>query len=295
MLKRVGCLLFILCSSLIACCRHTHSSSWNLQYEHLDDLHTCALQEPSDLLCYDYLLMVAVDAKHLDYSSLEAFIDSVAHHPDGSIDRGIGHAWVAIRGMQDGEPFHVVCGHTGEFPGYQPRYLDQLYAVVQRGEPNPLKIFYETRFDGKLEYGSGGHFPSFAVAIPINKQQFQRLKEFIGKGGYDFQTYNILHHQCVHFAACCLAIVDLPIDVSKEYRLPQYAELFGKRVSLWNDPQLSVLEPSTPELLEIALLRLVHEGKAYPAIKTVSSLTATKGLCKNNENLTDSEAASVAL
>lgn len=206
----------------------------------------------------DQFLIAAVDARGLDYSSVPQFL----HTLHKSRERSVGHAWVIVGQKLNGQINLVTLGHTGEFGVRAPRFLDQLAYLIQKNDPNPLRVLYQTRDDGVLEQSSGGHRATLAVCIPITQQQALAVQRYCQEGGYDFSRYNILNHHCVHFVRSVLAIVGVEVDCEVEVVVPKTLELFGRKVQLWNNPELQILLIETPEKLQAELARLLEVGKA---------------------------------
>ncbi len=223
------------------------------------------------ILKEEYLLIVAVDAKNFNYSDLGSYLTSLTLDEH----RDVGHAWVALKGHINGMPVCLMGGHSGEFGQTAPRYLDTFYYLVKQNDPNPVSALFKIRQDGVFEEGNGGHKPTFAVAFVLNKESFQKVLKLLERDGYDFASYNLLNHHCVHFAATCLAVAGFPVEVSSWYELPQRGEIFGIPVQLWSQKEYSGFELSTPETLEWALRDQVNRRNGVIAFDALEVLTSS--------------------
>jgi hypothetical protein len=202
----------------------------------------------------DYFLIVAVDAKGLEYTSLEAFLTSL----QGVKDRSVGHAWIILGSKRD--ELIRTYGHSGEFGLSAPRYLDEMWYLIKQQDPNPLRVFYHSRGDGVLERDAGGHVPTYAVSISITSDQYKKIENYCERGVYDFGQYNLLNHHCIHFVRSILAIIGIQVDCEVSIAIPKKTTVYGREVVLWTNPVLQQMIIEIPERLQAELQRLVACG-----------------------------------
>lgn len=210
----------------------------------------------------EYCLIVLVEARHLDYSSPQAFFMSMRYGLFLPQESTIGHAWIILSGTVDGKPFVFEGGHTGEFGLTAPRYFDEMIRrSVEEGDPNPASYLFSSLPDGSLQEGSGGHMPTYAAAFPLTQEGFLRVRHLLEN--YDFSRWSLQHHQCVHFVLACLASVGIELSCEKKLHLPQTFVWNGKKIRLWQDQAFSCLTLSTPDELEKKLFSMVLQKKAF--------------------------------
>ncbi|MFQ5730011.1 MAG: hypothetical protein ACE5GN_06590, partial [Waddliaceae bacterium] len=99
-LMRLYLSVFFILFFLTSCGRHFKTPSYAQQYVHLNQ-HFYAGQKVSSS---DYYLILAVDARHLDYSNGKELLRTMVKHPsDGSKNSDVGHAWILLHGVVDGK------------------------------------------------------------------------------------------------------------------------------------------------------------------------------------------------
>lgn len=210
-------------------------------------------------------LIVSVDAKHLDYSSTEAFILSM------SLNRGeVGHAWLTLRTPT----MMVEGGHSGERGIAQPRYCDAIQNNLDYGysnptdeqkknprfEPNPIKCLWDCQPDGYFQRGSGRHRATYAALIPIDDATAEKIAIFIKN--YPFSEYSLTGHQCTAFCVQAAAMAGLNLEDRVTLPIDQHVKLNNVRYCLWRDPVYSQITFSSPDVLERNLKRAVKCGLA---------------------------------
>jgi hypothetical protein len=263
-------LFFVFAFALCSCCK-PNSAAYKKLYAHLEN----PSYSPQANWNSDYYLVIYVNARHLDYTNNYSFLNTVAKHPsDGSRNRDVGHVWIYLQGVCDGEILYFCGGHSGERGLCQAKYFDGIMNLMDFGyanptkeqlnfpryEPNPVKYFWETQKDGYLEWGSGGHRPTFAAKVDLTAQQFQRIVDFVGK--YDFKSYSLVGNQCSSFAAQVASLAGLDLDCEITIVLDKDLYLAGQRIRFWEDPSYSQLTISSPDIIERSLMRAVQEGRA---------------------------------
>ena len=239
---------------LPSCSWHPKTEAYRQQYAHLRTqfCHVSRMRET------DYFLVILVDALHLDYTENKSFFRTMVKHPsDGSKNCDVGHAWIYVQGIIDGQPVYVEGGHSGELGIVQPKYFEGIVELAERGDPNPARYLWETQHDGFFQEGSGDHHPTFAAKIDIDEQQFTKILEFIES--YDYSEYAITRNQCSSFVAQVAALADFSI----EYEITMKID---KTLGIWKDSKYSTITFSTPDVVERSLMQAVKEGRAEYAL-----------------------------
>lgn len=264
-------LLLFLCSCV---CR---SQEYRDFYAHLHKPRAHLLRmEPCD-----YFLVILVDARHLDYTQASKFLHSVAKHPNGGSKHGdVGHAWIYLQGKRNGKRIVIEGGHSGEIENPPARYFDGLMNYhdwgysnptpeqirLPRYEPNPIKYLQTGRKDGFFQKGSGGHRPTYAAKIPLTRQQFEQILQFIHPRNYAYQEYALTGPQCSTFAVQVAKIAGLSLSSDATMRIAPRV-FFGRScIRLWEDPYYATLTFPTPDILEKSLMQAVEYGKAEEAL-----------------------------
>ena len=204
----------------------------------------------------DCFIILAVDARHLDYTHCTSFLRTVAKHPsDGSKNSDFGHAWIYLKRGQ--ESFEG--GHSAERGLVQPRYIEGVCLLAEKGDPNPGRYLWAEQKDGYCELGSGNHRPTFAAKIDLTDEQYQLILDFIAD--YCFEYYAITGRSCATFVANIAALIGPQLDYQETLQLPPV--VLG--LPLWSDPCYSQITLASPDRLEKSLIDLVNSGYAEPA------------------------------
>lgn len=230
-------------------------------YEHVKDekFSETFLQETP------YFLVVLVAARHLDYSDPHSFFKTLAKHPsDGSKNGDVGHAWIYLQGIYQGELVSLEGGHSGELGQHQPRYMEGVFLRYEEGDVNPISYLWESQKDGFFQIGSGRHAPTFAAKIDLTEAQFLRILKFIEC--YDFSDYAITGNQCCSFAAQVAAFAGLYLDCEISMQVDANMRLGGREICLWSDSAFSEITFSSPDILEKSLMQAVIEERAEYAL-----------------------------
>lgn len=274
MIFRAVSFLFIL---FLSSCATPRTESYQTLYAHLNQ-SSCATNQP--LRESDNFLVILVDARHLDYTNNYSFLKTMTKHPsDGSKNRDVGHSWIYLRGIQDGQAVFLEGGHSGELGVVQSKYFDGIMNYIDFGyatptskeilspriEPNPVKYLWETQHDGYFQWGSGGHSPTYAVKLDITSEQFELICSFITK--YRYREYAITGNQCSSFVAqvASLAGLDLACEVTMDIQPCLYYG--GRQVRLWSDPLYSQLTISSPDILEKSMMQAAKENQVENALQ----------------------------
>ena len=258
-----------LCLLLFAtACSPRMSDSYVVRYQYLGGVQATNQQGPHFNGESDYYLVVLVDARHLDYSTPTKYFCTLSRGLFLRQDPNTGHTWIILAGKQDGKEWLFEGGHTGEFGLYAPRYFDEVVRLAcEEQDPNPASYLFSALPDGCLQYGSGGHDPTFAAAFPLTEEGYHRVRRLLAEGGYDFSRWGILGPNCIRFSLACLASIGIELSCKETFVLPHSFVYQGEEVHLWTDPAFSNLCVDTPELLEKRLWELVEDGKGASALK----------------------------
>lgn len=201
-------------------------------------------------------LIISVDAKHLDYSSTEAFITSMRRNHGE-----VGHSWITII---DGNTV-ISGGHSGELGVTQPRYCEGIQNYIDYGyanptseqkknprhEPSPIRYLWEVQRDGFFQKGSGGHRATYSVKIPVDTPTIHKMKQFIAQ--YPFQEYSITRKQCTSFCVGIAALAGVHLEDRITLPIAQKVRFRNRQYQLWSDPAYSEITFPSPDVLEKSL------------------------------------------
>ena len=253
---------------LLTACSSRMSDSHVARYQYLGGVQATNKQGPHFCGRSEYYLVVLVDARHLDYTTPSKYFNTLSQGLFLPQDPNTGHTWIVLAGKQEGKDWVFEGGHTGEFGLYAPRYFDEVVRLAwEEDDPNPASYLFTALPDGCLQYGSGGHDPTFAVAFPLTEDGYKRAHRLLTEGGYDFSRWGIRGPNCIRFSLACLASIGIEVSCQETLELPRSFKYKGKEVRLWSDPAFSRLSVETPELLEKRLWELVQDVKGSVALK----------------------------
>lgn len=190
----------------------------------------------------------------------------------------MGHAWIYLQGIQNGQRVFIEGGHSGELGCRQAKYFDGIMNYIDYGyssptpsqmrhpkhEPNPIKYLWEKQKDGFFQLGSGGHIPIFAAKIDLTPEQFEKILHFIQN--YPYSEYCITDNQCSTFVVQAASLASFPIQSEVTICIDQTLTLGGETFKLWEDPRYSMLTFASPDAIEASLIRAVYEGRAQDAL-----------------------------
>lgn len=223
-------------------------------------------------------IILAVDARHLDYTNAASFLRTVAKHPsDGSKNSDFGHAWIYLKKYD--EVFEG--GHSAERGFLQPRYIEGVCLLAEKGDPSPGRYLWAEQKDGFCELGSGGHRPTFAAKVDLTDEQYEKVVAYITT--YPFNHYAITGHSCASFVADIALLIGLSLDYQETLTLP--STVMG--MQLWKDPRYSQITLASPDRLEKSLINLVRRGQAEPARQWLVRHTQEKFLPRCKRTLED--------
>ena len=273
-------LLFILSAllCLTGCAWKPSSPEYQQMYSYASQIPYCQKCEMDES---EFFLIFLVEARHLDYTDNHSLCRTLAKHPtDGSKNGDVGHAWIYLQGIVDGEVVVVEGGHSGELGLSQPKYFDGIMNYVEYGcaspsqeeiecprdEPNPIKYLWASQYDGFFQQGSGNHTPTFAAKIDLTKEQFLQILRFIDPYNYHYPDYAITRNQCSSFVSKVGSLVDFYIECNVTMQIGQTLVIGGRSLRLWEDPEYSCITFSSPDVIECSLVDAVCEGRAEYAL-----------------------------
>ena len=208
-----------------------------------------------------YFLVILVCAEHFEYSSTDKFLCSMARN--GRNGR-FGHAWIYLRGIEEGRPVELEGGHSGEIDVGQPRYFDGIADALESGDPNPVRTLWKPRHDGFFQEGAGGHCPTYAAKVDLTPEQYRKIVAYLK--AYAFGDYALTGPQCTTFAVEIAALADWKLE--GEVTLPIKKRIFfdGAWMHLWQDGRYASITFATPDRLERSLIDSVRSGRAEYAL-----------------------------
>lgn len=232
------------------------SSAYRDYYAHLN-----APLPKTTITSSPYFIVFLVNAPHLDYTDNKSFLRTMAKHPgSGSKEGDVGHAWIYLHGLQNGECHVIEGGHSGERGIHQPRYFEGIVQNIEHGCENPVSYLWESQNDGFFQCGNGGHRPTTAAKVNLTQQQYEKILRFIQC--YQFQEYSLVGNQCASFVAQMAALIDFPIECQQTIQINSALFYRNDCLPLWKDPVYSTITVSTPDVIEKSLIQAIREGKA---------------------------------
>lgn len=258
MLKAI--ISYIVLLACFSCSYQPKHPAYQEFYSHLRPFNPTPMAET------DFFLIVLVEARHLDYTDNHSFFNTLAKHPsDGSKNGDVGHAWIYLQGIVDGQCIFLEGGHSGELGLCQPKYFEGVMNYIDFGdEPNPIKYLWATQKDGFFQEGSGKHKPTFAAKVDLTEAQFHQILAFIEN--YNYAEYSLTGNQCSSFVAQTALLADFPLEYEVTIPISQTVSLCGEKLTLWQDPQYSAITVSTPDVIERSLMEAVRIGRAEYAL-----------------------------
>lgn len=190
----------------------------------------------------------------LDFVDSHAFRDWIVPKRASDMGEGIfGHVWIWVQ-----PPFYSAqkafeLGHTGETDLGQKTYLECFVKQSQIQGREPLRVFFEDRWDGAAQWSSGGHIPDDVWTLSLSDDEYERLIKWIDSGYYDFRRYNVALHQCSHFVVEMLSLFSIELRSPTPVTLPKKVSIWGLNIELWHDAQWSQVAFWTPFELSKAL------------------------------------------
>lgn len=194
-----------------------------------------------------YYLYILNDAANWDYSDASSLVFSIWQRP-------WAHSWLILESPGDRLEF----GHTGDLGITKPRFHDGVYQKIRDGDPNPIAYLWQTMSDGQLQIGKPNRPPSFVWRIPITRQRYQLIYEYVMQRKYD--QFGVRSNNCTDLVVEAAALAGINLIHRIRLTLPPETKVFGRTLRVWTDPQYRILEYSTPEVLDADLRQLARLG-----------------------------------
>lgn len=207
-------------------------------------------------------VILAVEARHLDYTDFTSFLKTLCKHPsDGSKNSDVGHAWIYLKKGN----FVLEGGHSAETGVIQPRYMEGVCLLAEKGDANPARYLWAEQKDGYFEKGDGYHRATYAAKVDLTKEQFEQICTLVET--YPFEHYAVTGQSCATFVAEVALIAGLRLDIWQAITLPPVVRCGGEVLPLWSDPCFAEILVASPDLLEKSLMQAVASGQAEAAKK----------------------------
>ena len=206
-----------------------------------------------------YYLYILTDAVNWDYSDTASLLLSIWQRP-------WAHSWLILESAQD----RMECGHTGDFGQTRPRYHEGVFQRIKDGDPNPIAYLWQTMSDGQFQIGKPNRPPSFVWRMPITRQRYQLIYEYVMQRKYD--QFGARTNNCTDMVIEAAALAGINLVHRIRLTLPPETKVWGRTRRVWTDPQYRILEYGTPEVLEADLRQLACLGIGSDATKWYLSL-----------------------
>jgi len=194
-----------------------------------------------------YYLYILNDAANWDYSHTTALVFSIWQRP-------WAHSWLILESPRD----RLECGHTGDLGEIKPRYHDGVFQGIRDGEPDPIAYLWQTRSDGQFQIGKPNRPPSFVWRMPITRQRYQLINEYVMQREYD--QFGVRSNNCTDMVIETAALAGINLIHRIRLTLPPETKVWGRTARVWTDPQYRILEYGTPDVLETDLRQLARFG-----------------------------------
>jgi hypothetical protein len=152
----------------------------------------------------------------------------------------------------------VEYGHNGNFGLEKLRYQEGVHRRYRDNHPNPLAYLWEMMCDGRLEIGRPDRTPTFAWRMPITKRRYQMIYEYVMQRKYD--QFGVRTNNCVDMVTDAAALAGINMIHRIRLTIPQETKILGRKLHNWTDPKYSILEFSTPDVLQMDLRQLAQFG-----------------------------------
>jgi len=206
-----------------------------------------------------YYLHILNDAANWDYSSTRSLLFSIWQRP-------WAHSWIILESPQD----RLECGHTGDLGEIKARYHDGVFQGIRDGEPDPIAYLWQTRSDGIFQIGKPVRPPSFVWRMPITRQRYQLINEYVKQRKYD--QFGVRSNNCTDLVIAAAALAGINLIHRIRLTLPPETKVWGRTARVWTDPKYRILEYGTPDVLETDLRQLARLGIGSDATEWYLSL-----------------------
>jgi hypothetical protein len=201
-----------------------------------------------------YYLYILNESANWDHSTPRSILFSIWQRP-------WAHSWLILESPED----RLECGHTGDFGLTRPRYHDGVFQKIREGDSNPIAYLWQTMSDGQFQIGKPNRPPTFVWRMPITKQRYQLIYEYVMKRKYD--QFGVRSNNCTDMVAEAAALAGINLVHRIRLTLPPESDIWGRKRRVWTDPQYRILDYSTPEVLDADLRHLTCLGIGSDATK----------------------------
>jgi hypothetical protein len=207
-----------------------------------------------------YYLYVLNEAANWDYSGHRILLLSIWQRP-------WGHSWLMLE--KPGERMEF--GHSGDLGELQPRFHDGVFQRIKDGHQNPIAYLWETRTDGFFQLGKPNRPPNFVWKVPVTREKYQRMHDYVM--GRNYERFGVVSHNCTDMVVATAALAGINLIHRIRLIMPSETDIWFRMRRVWTDPQYSILDYSTPDVLEADLRQLTRLGigedvtKWYLALK----------------------------
>jgi hypothetical protein len=207
-----------------------------------------------------YYLYILNEAANWDYSGHRILLLSIWQRP-------WGHSWLMLE--KPGERLEF--GHSGDLGDLQPRFHDGVFQRIRDGHENPIAYLWGTRSDGFFQIGKPNRPPNFVWKVPVTREKYQRMHDYVM--GRNYERFGVVSHNCTDLVVATAALAGINLIHRIRLIMPSETDIWFRMRRVWTDPQYSVLDYSTPDVLEADLRQLTRLGigedvtKWYLALK----------------------------
>ena len=194
-----------------------------------------------------YSLYILTEAANWDFSDATSLLVSIWQRP-------WAHSWIILGSPRNRLEF----GHTGDFGVEKPRYHEGVMQRVRDGDRNAIAYLWQTMSDGQFQIGQPNRPPTFVWRMPITRRRYQLIHEYVMQRKYD--QFGVRTNNCTDMVVVAAALAGINLIHRIRLTLPTEIKVWGRTRHVWTDPQYSVLEFSTPEVLEVDLRQLAEVG-----------------------------------
>jgi hypothetical protein len=94
--------------------------------------------------------------------------------------------------------------------------------------------------------------------MPITKRRYQLIYEYVMQREYD--QFGVRSNNCVDMVADAAALAGINLIHRLRLNIPPETKILGSKLRNWTDPKYSILEFSTPDVLQLDLRQLAKFG-----------------------------------
>lgn len=194
-----------------------------------------------------YYLYILNETAYWDYSSTTSLLYSIWQRP-------WAHSWLMLERPKDRMEF----GHTGDFGHMNLRYHEGVFQRMRDGDPNPIAYLWQTMTDGQFQIGKPNRPPTFVWRMPVTKRRYQLIHDYVMKQKYD--RFGVRSNNCTDLVGEIAALAGINLIYRIHLTLPPETSFQGRSLRVWTDPRYSILEYSTPDVLDADLRELARMG-----------------------------------